>query len=107
MTKLATKSVSDGEGEVLQGAKLAALKKQLGKGWTLVKEEQLEKDLKFKDFQQALAYTNKVGEVAESMGHHPDIFLTWGQVKLSLSTHSKGGLTESDFVLAAKIDAIR
>jgi 4a-hydroxytetrahydrobiopterin dehydratase len=107
MSELATKDASDGEGGVLRGARLEQLKKKLSPGWTMIKQEYLEKEFKFKDFNQALAYTNKVGEVAESMGHHPDIFLGWGQVKLKIWTHSKGGLTESDFVLAAKIDAIR
>jgi 4a-hydroxytetrahydrobiopterin dehydratase len=64
----------------------------------------LEKEYKFKDFRQALDFTNKVGELAESQGHHPDIHLAWGKVKLSIWTHKIDGLTESDFVFAAKAD---
>ena len=106
MSKLAAKKAGGGESGVLRGAKLKQLQNELGQGWKLVNGKQLEKELKFKDFREALTYTNKVGELAESMGHHPDIFLTWGHVKLTIWTHSKGGLTESDFGLAAKIDEI-
>lgn len=62
---------------------------------------------RFKDFAEALAFTNKVGAVAEEQGHHPDIQLGWGKVAVSLSTHSIGGLSENDFIVAAKIDLIQ
>jgi pterin-4a-carbinolamine dehydratase len=55
---------------------------------------------------QALAFTNQVGELAEAQGHHPDIYLTWGKVKLTIWTHKIDGLTESDFILAAKVDEL-
>ena len=61
---------------------------------------------RFKDFKEALAFVNKVGDIAEEQGHHPDIKLGWGKVELSLSTHSIGGLSENDFVLAAKVDLV-
>lgn len=61
---------------------------------------------RFADFKEALAFTNKVGAVAEEQGHHPDIMLGWGKVGVRLSTHSIRGLSENDFVLAAKIDLI-
>jgi len=64
----------------------------------------LEKEYIFADFRQALDFTVKVGEVAENQGHHPDIYLAWGKVKLTIWTHKIDGLTESDFILAAKAD---
>jgi 4a-hydroxytetrahydrobiopterin dehydratase len=75
-------------------------------GWTDRDEKMIEKEYKFKDFKEALAFINKVGEFAESEGHHPDINLhNWNKVKLTLSTHAIGGLSENDFILASKIDA--
>jgi 4a-hydroxytetrahydrobiopterin dehydratase len=85
------------------------LKKHYGQleGWTVVNEHHLEKEYKFKDFAEALAFVNRLGAVAEAEGHHPDIFLTWGRVSVTLWTHSIGGLSEKDFALAAKADAVR
>ena len=72
----------------------------------MVAERQLEKEYQFKDFREALDFTNQVGELAEAQEHHPDIYLAWGKVKLTLWTHKINGLTESDFVLAAKADQL-
>ena len=58
----------------------------------------------FKDFKEALAFTNRVGELAEGIGHHPDIYLAWGKVRLTVWTHKIDGLNEADFVFAAKAD---
>ena len=75
-------------------------------GWNDVDQKQIEKEYKFKDFRQALDFVNKVGEIAESEGHHPDIYLHgWNKVKLTLTTHAIGGLSENDFILASKIDS--
>src|SRR5690348_14174048 len=90
----------------LEGEQLEELHSQLSKGWKVIDEHHLEKEFKFKDFQQALDFTNEVGELAESVNHHPDIYLAWGQVKLTLWTHTIDGLSESDFVFAAKVDKI-
>lgn len=90
----------------LKGSLLAALHRQLGKGWKLIDEHHLEKEYSFKNFSQALAFTNKVGAVAEEEGHHPDILLSYGKVKIELWTHKINGLTESDFILAAKIETL-
>ncbi len=68
---------------------------------------QIEKEYRFPDFKEALAFVNRVGEVAEREGHHPDIYFTWGKVRLAISTHSIGGLSENDFILAAKADGVR
>jgi 4a-hydroxytetrahydrobiopterin dehydratase len=90
----------------LAGPELARLAGLLNGGWQVVNGHHLEKDYKFKDFRQALAFTNKVGELAEGQGHHPDIYLAWGKVKLTIWTHAIDGLTESDFVFAAKADRL-
>lgn len=75
--------------------------------WQDVDEKMIEKDFTFKNFKQALAFVNKVGAIAEEEGHHPDIFLhDWKKVKIMLSTHAIGGLSENDFILAAKINTL-
>ncbi|SPE51085.1 putative pterin-4-alpha-carbinolamine dehydratase [Verrucomicrobia bacterium] len=91
----------------LKGEDLKKLAQQLGGGWKVINEHHLEKDYKFSDFRQALDFTNKVGELAEAQGHHPDIFLAWGKVRLTFWTHKIDGLTESDFVMAAKADRLQ
>ena len=90
----------------MKGTDLARLAGELDGGWQVVAEHHLEKEYRFKDFREALAFTNKVGELAEAQGHHPDIYLAWGKVKLTIWTHKINGLTESDFVLAAKADRL-
>lgn len=90
----------------LQGESLEKLLNQLDDGWEILEGKKLAKEYKFKNFLEALEFTNRVGECAESEGHHPDIFLTWGKVRLTLWTHTIGGLSENDFILAAKADAI-
>jgi len=75
-------------------------------GWELIDDKTIEKSYSFKDFAMALAFVNRVGEVAEKEGHHPDIYLGWGKVKISLMTHKIKGLTKSDFILAAKCDTL-
>jgi len=74
--------------------------------WTVTDEHHLQREFRFPDFKQALAFVNRVGEVAETEGHHPDIFLAWGKVGITLWTHKIDGLTESDFIMAAKIDRL-
>lgn len=79
------------------------------KDWQVVKPkgiDTLRREFKFKDFKEALNFVNKIGEIAEEEGHHPDIELGWGKVKVELSTHAIGGLSVNDFILAAKIDKI-
>jgi 4a-hydroxytetrahydrobiopterin dehydratase len=88
----------------LKGEELDALQEKLGNGWQIIDEHHLEKEYIFADFRQALDFTVKVGEVAENQGHHPDIYLAWGKVKLTIWTHKIDGLTESDFILGAKVD---
>jgi len=90
----------------LKGDELRALESELGGGWRTVEEHHLEKEFLFPDFAAALAFTNRVGVVAEEEGHHPDIYLAWGKVRITLWTHKVDGLTRGDFVLAAKIDRL-
>lgn len=90
----------------LKGKELEKLKAELGNDWKVVDHHHLEKEFLFPDFRQALTFTNQVGELAEGEGHHPDIYLAWGKVKITLWTHKIDGLTESDFILAAKCDLL-
>src|SRR6202163_1445650 len=94
-----------GGGPPLNGAALEALGAQVP-GWKVVNEHHLEKTFTFPDFAKALEYVNKVGAMAEQEGHHPDLLLGWGKVVVTTWTHKIDGLTESDFVLAAKCDQL-
>ncbi len=87
----------------LRGEELEHLKARLS-GWTVVQDHHLEKSFTFPDFRTALDFVNRVGAVAEQEGHHPDLYLSWGKVEARIWTHKIDGLTESDFILAAKID---
>src|SRR6266850_878797 len=108
MSDLAQKDCIPCKGGVppLKGEQLQKLQQQLGAGWRVVQEHHLEKEYPFKNFRDALAYTNRVGELAEKHNHHPDIYLSCGKVKITLWTHKIDGLTESDFVMAAKIEQL-
>ena len=77
-------------------------------GWEVIKNTKeiyfLEKKFKFNNFIESLKFVNEVGKIAELEGHHPDIFFGWGYAKISITTHAIEGLSENDFILAAKID---
>ena len=105
---LAAKNCIPCRGDVppLRGTELSKLHQELGFGWEVVGEHHLEKEYSFPDFRRALDFTVRLGEVAEAEGHHPDIYLAWGRVRLQIWTHKIDGLTESDFVLAAKADRL-
>ncbi len=107
MSDLASKNCVPCRGGVpaLKGKELAGLARQVP-GWSVINEHHIKKSFKFPDFQQALAFVNRVGEVAEQQGHHPDITLGWGKAEVMTYTHAIDGLTESDFILAAKIDKL-
>jgi 4a-hydroxytetrahydrobiopterin dehydratase len=109
MAALAEKECVPCKGGVppLRGIELSKLVSQLNPGWQVPQEHHLNKTFKFKDFREALDFTNEVGELAESQNHHPDILLAWGKVEITLWTHKIDGLTESDFVMAAKIDQLQ
>lgn len=73
--------------------------------WTVVEDKKIERDLKFKNFSEAIRFINSVAELAEKEGHHPDIHLhNWNRIRVSLMTHAIKGLFLNDFILAAKID---
>ncbi len=107
MSDLASKTCVPCRGGVppLKGAELACFWQQV-EGWEVVEEHHLHKVFKFADFRHAMTFVNKVGELAEEQGHHPDLTLAWGKVEITIWTHKIDGLTESDFILAAKIDQL-
>lgn len=107
-TRLASKECVPCKGGVppLEGAELRELEAELGAGWEVVDEHHLEKSFDFPDFVTALEFVNRVGELAEEQGHHPDLYLAWGEVGVKVWTHKIDGLTESDFVFAAKVEAL-
>jgi 4a-hydroxytetrahydrobiopterin dehydratase len=90
----------------LKGKALKQLLAAVDNNWKLVKQHHLEKQYKFEDFRAALDFTNRIGEMAERQNHHPDIYLAWGKVKVAIWTHKIDGLTESDFIFAAKTDKL-
>jgi 4a-hydroxytetrahydrobiopterin dehydratase len=110
MTKeeLAQKSCVPCKGDVppLEGDALESLSQQLPE-WEVVRGHHLRREYSFSNFAKALEFVNRVGEVAETEGHHPNISFTWGKVEIEIFTHSIDGLTESDFVLAAKIEQLK
>src|SRR3989441_12013334 len=111
MTSLADKTCVPCRGgpPPLKGKELADIPRQLPEAslWNVVNEPHLVRAYKFPDFRSALAFVNKVGQLAEEQGHHPDILLGWGKVEITTWTHAVDGLTESDFILAAKIDRLQ
>lgn len=106
MSELAQKTCIPCKGGVppLKGEKLDVLQEELRNDWQIIDEHHLEKEYSFRNFREALDFTLNVGELAEDQGHHPDIFLAWGKVRLTIWTHKIDGLTESDFIFAAKAD---
>ena len=107
MSELASKTCVPCRGGVppVAGKELEDLAKQVPQ-WKVVDSHHITRSFAFADFRQALAFVNKVGELAESQGHHPDILLSWGKAEVTTWTHKINGLTESDFILAAKIDRL-
>ena len=88
----------------LKGDALQKLYAELGSDWKLVNEHHLEREYKLKDWTEAMALANKVSDIAEQQNHHPDLCVGWGQVNVTIWTHKIDGLTESDFVFAAKVE---
>ena len=89
----------------LKGTQITELLEQLD-GWMVIAEHHLSKAYKFSDFRGAQSFVNQIGQLAEAQGHHPDICFGWGRCEITIWTHKIDGLTESDFVLAAKIDRL-
>ena len=107
MSELSSKQCVPCRGGVppLQGEEIDRLLVQLN-GWEVVYEHHLKKNWGFSNFRESLEFANKVGNLAEEQGHHPDMCIAWGKVEVTIWTHKIDGLTESDFVLAAKIDEL-
>jgi 4a-hydroxytetrahydrobiopterin dehydratase len=107
MSELSSKQCVPCRGGVpaLRGEEITKLQDQLA-DWKVVNEHHLQRSYRFKDFREAQAFVNRVGDLAEQQGHHPDICFGWGHAEITIWTHKIDGLTESDFILAAKIDEI-
>jgi 4a-hydroxytetrahydrobiopterin dehydratase len=107
MSTLATKTCVPCRGGTppLKGPELHALSHQLP-NWQVIDEHHITRTFTFPDFQKALDFVNRVGALAEEQGHHPDILLAWGKAEITLWTHAVNGLSESDFIMAAKIDQL-
>lgn len=88
----------------LESEAIGGLLRLLGNNWQVVKNHHLEKEYEFKDFKEALAFTNAVGAIAEEVNHHPDILTSYGKTTVTIFTHKIDGLTESDFIFAAKVE---
>jgi 4a-hydroxytetrahydrobiopterin dehydratase len=91
----------------LTGIALGQFTRRLKGNWKVKGKKTLEKTFKFPDFLKALQFTNQVGKIAQKENHHPDIYLSYGEVRLQWSTHSVGGLSENDFILAAKVNQLK
>ena len=89
----------------LKGEELDDLRRQVPE-WEVVEEHHLRRRFRFKNFREALGFVNRVGELAEEQGHHPDVTFGWGYAEVTIFTHKINGLTESDFILAAKINEL-
>lgn len=90
----------------LPEARASELLAELGAGWTIDASGHLFRSYEFSNFAQALAFANRVGEIAEREQHHPDLYVAWGRCDVEIWTHKIDGLTDSDFVLAAKVAAL-
>ena len=108
MSDLASKECIPCKGGIppLAGDELSALHERLGGEWQVVAGHHLEKTYRFANFREALDFTNRVGELAEEINHHPDICLGWGRVHITLWTHKIDGLADADFIWAAKADEL-
>ena len=90
----------------LNAKEIAMLQERFSEPWEVVGDKKIQKNFTFKDFKEALSFTDQIGLLAEEEGHHPDIHLSYGKVKVELWTHAVNGLSENDFILAAKIDTL-
>ncbi|SFH13662.1 4a-hydroxytetrahydrobiopterin dehydratase [Pontibacter chinhatensis] len=91
----------------IEGAEIENYTCQLKSKWDVVDEKMLRRTFTFQDFKSAMTFANQVAAIAEEEGHHPDLHISWGKVVIELYTHAIGGLSENDFIVAAKVDAIK
>jgi 4a-hydroxytetrahydrobiopterin dehydratase len=107
MSELASRTCVPSRGDVppLKGEELEELSRQVPE-WEVVEEHHLQRTFRFRNFREALNFVNRVGELAEEEAHHPDITFGWGRAEVTIFTHKIDGLTESDFILAAKISRL-
>lgn len=107
MTELASKTCVPCKGGTppLKGEELDEFRRQVP-GWEVVEEHHLRRRFRFENFREALRFVNRVGELAEEQGHHPDVGFGWGYAEVTVWTHKIDGLTESDFIFAAKVDVL-
>jgi 4a-hydroxytetrahydrobiopterin dehydratase len=108
MTELASKTCVPCKGGTppLKGEELDELRRQVPE-WEVVEEHHLRRRFRFRNFRESLRFINEVGELAEEQGHHPDISFGWGYAEITVWTHKIDGLTESDFIFAAKVDTLQ
>ena len=108
MSELATRSCVPCRGGVppLTAEEMKPLERGLDAAWKIVDGHHLDRQFSFENFREALAFVNRIGEMAEDQGHHPDLLLAWGKVAITVWTHKIDGLTESDFIFAAKCDLL-
>ena len=107
MSELAERELNPPRGggvDALEGAELQVFQEKLGGNWEVIDGRHLEKEYRFDNFQEALDFVNQVGGLAEDADHHPDICFGWGKASITIWTHSIGGLSEADFVFAARCD---
>ena len=109
MSELADRACVPCRGGVppLQGPALQDLLRKLGGGWGLEGEHHLRKEYGFQSYREVIAFVNRVAEIAEAQGHHPEMHVGFRKLRMEIWTHKIDGLTESDFVFAAKADAAR
>ncbi len=107
MTELSSKTCVPCRGDTppLEGEEIENLRRHVPK-WEVIQEHHLKRNFRFKNFREALGFVGQVGALAEAQGHHPDITFGWGYAEVTVWTHKIDGLTESDFVFAAKVDRI-
>jgi 4a-hydroxytetrahydrobiopterin dehydratase len=84
--------------------KIAQYVKQLSTGWKVIEDKRLQKEFKFKSFPATMAFVNKIALIAQEEGHHPDMEVHYSKLLVEFSTHAIGGLSENDFIMAAKIE---
>jgi 4a-hydroxytetrahydrobiopterin dehydratase len=90
----------------LERERIESLRRQVSTEWVVVDGRRLEREIVLKDFRQALALANRIGEIAEGQNHHPDLLVSWGKLHITQYTHAIDGLHENDFIVAARIDAL-